>query len=71
MNEAPRVGTPAERMRGRCSCGAVAVIRFEGDWCPLCALFVIGDGPVVAYYVLIDEPLPKRGLALRMKKVAA
>lgn len=67
MSEEPRVGTPAERMRGRCSCGDIALIRFEGEWCPLCALFVIGDDPVVAYYTLLDEPLPKRGVGLRAK----
>lgn len=70
MIDEPNVGTPAARMRGRCSCGDEAVIRFEGEWCAVCALFIIDAAPAVAYFELLGEPLPKRGIALR-EKVAA
>jgi hypothetical protein len=57
----PRIGTPAARARGRCSCGAPALIVFEGEWCALCALFAIEAAPARRWLQLEAEVAVARG----------
>ena len=58
----PIAGTPASRMRGRCSCGADGVVFFEEKtWCALCADVLLGTAPARAWSVLARDRIQARG----------
>jgi hypothetical protein len=61
MTHEPRIGAPAARQRGLCSCGAPAVVIFEGEWCALCANFAIEATPARRWRQIEAELVIARG----------